>query len=173
MVFAFGFADIAAISAMPVYFVKMGRLRSFCGAQRYGSWLCRRPSPSPSSALAARPAAARHAVAMTASLVAAPRLPRHSLPRASGADPDRLCPDGRRDVFALHLRADHARRNLSRRHAGGRKCGLFARLCRRQRCRFGASPGSIMAAGGPAAGPLSVGFALLAFTGLFAFSRRA
>jgi MFS family permease len=170
MVFAFGFADIAAISAMPVYFVKMGHSEAFAALS---VTILALPTalaqPFIGLALDRLP---RHGVAIAASLTAAlgflaipfiehPVLILIDYALMGGA------------AFSLYT---CALTMLGETFRGGMLVAGSAAYSLAYAIGSGAGSGltgSIMAAGGPAAGPLSVGAALLAFTALFAFSRRS
>ncbi|MDX3928791.1 MAG: MFS transporter [Shinella sp.] len=169
MVFAFGFADIAAISAMPVYFVKTGHTEAF-------------------AALSVTVLALPTALAQPFIGIALDRLPRHrvAVGAATIATVSYLAipfidqPGLILAVFALMGSACFALYTcaltmLGERYTGGMLVAGSAAYSLAYAVGSGAgssATGAIMEWGGPAAGPLSVGMALAVFTALFALSGR-
>ena len=169
MVFVFGFADIAAISAMPVYFVKMGYSQSFAAvsvtvlalptaiAQPFiGVLLDKLP---------------RERVALTAVSVAAASYFVLPLVRSEIAILTVFAIMGAA-AFSLYT---CALTMLGERHSGSMLVAGSAAFALAYSVGSGAGSGltgAIMDAGGPQAGPISVGLGLAAFTAALIFARR-
>ncbi|MCF3638555.1 MFS transporter [Rhizobium sp. TRM95111] len=169
MVFAFGFADIAAISAMPVYFVKTGHTEAF-------------------AAVSVTVLALPTALAQPFIGVALDRLPRRRVAIAAAtagaasflAIPFLDAPAAILAAFALMGTATFslytcALTMLGEQFRGGMLVAGAAAYSLAYAIGSGAgssATGAVMEWGGPAAGPLSVGAALALFTALFALSGR-
>ncbi len=170
MVFAFGFADIAAISTMPVYFVKMGHSEAFAAisvtvlalptglAQPFiGVLLDRLPRK--------RVAIAAAAVA-AASYLALPLMQSEAAILTVFA----LMGTAAFSLYTCALTMLGERYNGSMLVAGSAAFGLAYAL------GSGAGSGitgAVMEMGGPEAGPISVGVGLVLFTIALLFARRS
>ena len=169
MVFAFGFADIAAISAMPVYFVKMGYSQSF-------------------AAISVTVLALPTAIAQPFIGVLLDRLPRERVALAAvsvAALSYFVLPLVRSEIAILTVFAimgaaafslyTCALTMLGERHSGSMLVAGSAAFALAYSVGSGAGSGltgAIMDAGGPQAGPISVGLGLTAFTAALFFARR-
>ncbi|QRM54654.1 MFS transporter [Sinorhizobium sp. BG8] len=169
MVFAFGFADIAAISAMPVYFVKTGHTEAF-------------------AAFSVTVLALPTAIAQPFIGVLLDRLPRHRVAVCSACVaalsylvvPALEHPAAILTAFATMGAATFALYTCALTMLGEKFRGpmLVAgsaayALAYAVGSGVGSSAtGAIMEVGGPQAGPLSVGIALSAFTAAFIFGGR-
>ena len=169
MVLAFGFADIAAISVMPVYFVKTGHSEAFAALSVTAMALPTALAQPLVGLLLDR--LSRPAVAVGCGLIAAFSF--LSIPLLQ-SEPAILA------VFALMGAASFALYTcaltlLGERYTGGLLVAGSAvlSLAYAVGSTLGASAtGFAMDALGPAAAPLGAGLALLAFAVLFAFGRR-
>lgn len=169
MVFAFGFADIAAISAMPVYFVKTGHSEAF-------------------AAISVTVLALPTALAQPFIGYALDRLPRHRVAVAAAtaaaasylAIPFLTAPAAILAAFALMGTATFslytcALTMLGEQFRGGMLVAGAAAYALAYAIGSGAgssATGIVMEWGGPHAGPLAVGTALAVFTAFFALSGR-
>lgn len=169
MVFAFGFADIAAISAMPVYFVRTGHTEAF-------------------AAISVTVLALPTAVAQPFIGYALDRLPRHRVAVGTAAVaalsylaiPFLDAPALILVAFAMLGAATFslytcALTMLGERFRGGMLVAGSAAYALIYAIGSGAGSsltGAIMEIGGPDAGPLSVGAALAVFTAAFLLARR-
>ena len=169
MVFAFGFADIAAISAMPVYFVKMGYSQSF-------------------AAISVTVLALPTAIAQPFIGVLLDKLPRERVALAAvsvAAASYLVVPWVRSEIAILSVFAimgaatfslyTCALTMLGERHGGAMLVAGSAAFALAYSVGSGAGSGltgAIMDAGGPQAGPISVGLGLAAFTAALLFARR-
>ncbi|MBB5044581.1 MFS transporter [Shinella fusca] len=169
MVFVFGFADIAAISAMPVYFVKMGYSEAFAAvsvtvlalptalAQPFiGVLLDRLPRERVALAAVGTAAASYLVLPMLTSEIAI--LVVFAVMGAA--------------VFSLYT---CALTMLGERYNGAMLVAgsaAFALVYAAGSATGSGLTGAIMEAGGPTAGPLSVGLGLAVFTAALVFSRR-
>lgn len=169
MVFAFGFADIAAISAMPVYFVKMGYSQSF-------------------AAISVSVLALPTAIAQPFIGVLLDRLPRERVALAAvsvAAAGYFILPAVRSEIAILTVFAvmgaaafslyTCALTMLGERYGGSMLVAGSAAFALAYSFGSGAGSGltgAIMDAGGPTAGPISVGIGLAAFTAALVFARR-
>lgn len=169
MVFAFGFADIAAISSMPVYFVKTGHSEAF-------------------AALSVTVLALPTALAQPLIGYALDRLPRHSVAVGTAfvaalsylAIPFIETPVLILAAFAMIGAASFslytcALTMLGENFRGGMLVAGSAAYSLTYAIGSGAGSsltGAIMEIGGPQAGPLSVGAALAVFTAAFVLGKR-
>ncbi|MDP9589514.1 UNVERIFIED_ORG: MFS family permease [Shinella zoogloeoides] len=169
MVFVFGFADIAAISAMPVYFVKMGYSEAF-------------------AAVSVTVLALPTAIAQPFIGVLLDRFPRERVALAAvtvAAASYLLLPSMTSEiailsVFALMGTATFslytcALTMLGERHSGAMLVAGSAAFALAYAAGSGAGSGltgAIMEAGGPKAGPLSVGIGLVIFTAFMMKARK-
>jgi MFS family permease len=169
MVFVFGFADIAAISAMPVYFVKTGHSEAF-------------------AAISVTVLALPTAIAQPFIGVLLDRLPRERVAMAAvtvAAASYLVLPSMRSEVailsvFALMGTATFslytcALTILGERYNGAMLVAGSAAFALAYAAGSGAGSGmtgAIMEAGGPKAGPLAVGLGLVVFTAALMFARR-
>ncbi len=169
MVFIFGFADIAAISAMPVYFVKMGYSESF-------------------AALSVTVLALPTALAQPFIGVLLDKLPRECVALAAvgtAAFSYLILPSMTSQIAILGIFAlmgvavfslyTCALTILGERYSGAMLvagAAAFALVYAAGSAAGSGLTGAIMEAAGPQAGPLSVGLGLAAFTVLLVFARR-
>jgi MFS family permease len=169
MVFVFGFADIAAISAMPVYFVKTGHSEAFAAISV--------------TVLALPTAIAQPFIGMMLD-----RLPRERVAMVAvsvAAISYLVLPSMKSEiailsVFALMGTAAFslytcALTMLGERYNGAMLVAGSAAFALAYAAGSGAGSsitGAIMEAGGPKAGPLSVGFGLVVFTAALMIARR-
>ncbi|UDF30378.1 UNVERIFIED_ORG: MFS transporter [Roseateles sp. XES5] len=169
MVFVFGFADIAAISAMPVYFVKMGYSQSF-------------------AAVSVTVLALPTAIAQPFIGVLLDKLPRERVALAAvsvAAASYLILPLVQSEIAILTVFAimggaafslyTCALAMLGERHSGSMLVAGSAAFALAYSVGSGAGSGltgAIMDAGGPQAGPISVGLGLSAFTAALIFARR-
>jgi MFS family permease len=169
MVFAFGFADIAAISSMPVYFVKTGHSEAF-------------------AAISVTVLALPTALAQPFIGVLLDRLPRHRVAIAAAgiaglsylALPLMESGAAILTVFALMGAATFslytcALTMLGAKYNGAMLVAGAAAFSLAYAAGSGAgsgATGAIMEAGGPYAGPISVGLGLVVFTAVLMIARR-
>jgi MFS family permease len=169
MVFVFGFADIAAISAMPVYFVKMGYSEAF-------------------AAISVTVLALPTALAQPFIGVLLDKLPRERVALAAvgvAAVSYLVLPSMTSEIAILGIFAlmgtavfslyTCALTMLGERYSGAMLVAgsaAFALVYAAGSATGSGLTGAIMEAGGPKAGPLSVGLGLAAFTAVLVFARR-
>lgn len=169
MVFVFGFADIAAISAMPVYFVKMGYSEAF-------------------AAISVTVLALPTALAQPFIGVLLDKLPRERVALAAvgvAAVSYLILPSMTSEIAILGIFAlmgtavfslyTCALTMLGERYSGAMLVAgsaAFALVYAAGSATGSGLTGAIMEAGGPKAGPLSVGLGLAAFTAVLMFARR-
>ncbi|WP_139276541.1 MFS transporter, partial [Pararhizobium antarcticum] len=169
MVLAFGFADIAAISVMPVYFVKMGHSQAFAALSVTVLALpTALAQPFIGVALDRLP---RRKVAITAAGVAAAGfviLPFLTSPVAILID-FALVGAGSFSLYTCALTL------LGEQYRGSMLVAGSAAFSLAYAVGSGAgsgTTGAVMDLLGPPAAPIGVGLALVAFTAAFAFARR-
>ncbi|MGQ3211539.1 MAG: MFS transporter [Shinella sp.] len=169
MVFVFGFADIAAISAMPVYFVKMGYSEAF-------------------AAISVTVLALPTALAQPFIGVLLDKLPRERVALAAvgvAAASYLILPSMTSEIAILGIFAlmgtavfslyTCALTMLGERYTGSMLVAgsaAFALVYAAGSATGSGLTGAIMEAGGPMAGPISVGLGLAAFTALLIFVQR-
>lgn len=169
MVLAFGFADIAAISVMPVYFVKMGHSEAFAALSVTVLALpTALAQPFIGVALDRLP---RRLVAIAAASIAAAGflvLPLLTSPVAILID-FAIVGAGSFSLYTCALTL------LGEQHRGSMLVAGSAAFSLAYAVGSGAgsgSTGALMDLLGPAAAPIGVGLALVVFTAAFAFARR-